>query len=129
MVSTSAGRSARRAGRRSSCSRRAATRSTSSSAWKAARARRDGERGRLQSRSAMIPEVRRFASWLVHRWRGSLQIRVAATTLVLSAIVSLLLGVVLLQQIRQGLINGKTRAALAQLDFGLQHAADQFNAL
>ena len=77
----------------------------------------------------MIPALRGFASAVVHRWRGSLQIRVAATTLVLSAIVSVLLGVVLLQQIRNGLVDGKTRAALAQLDFGLQHAADQFNAV
>jgi two-component system, OmpR family, sensor histidine kinase MtrB len=77
----------------------------------------------------MIPALRGFASAVVHHWRGSLQIRVAATTLVLSAIVSLLLGVVLLQQIRNGLVDGKTRAALAQLDFGLQHAADQFNAV
>jgi two-component system sensor histidine kinase MtrB len=77
----------------------------------------------------MIPALRGFASAAVHRWRGSLQIRVAATTLVLSAIVSVLLGVVLLQQIRNGLVDGKTRAALAQLDFGLQHAADQFNAV
>ncbi|HET7310794.1 MAG TPA: MtrAB system histidine kinase MtrB [Mycobacteriales bacterium] len=77
----------------------------------------------------MIPALRGFASTVVHHWRGSLQIRVAATTLVLSAIVSALLGVVLLQQIRNGLVDGKTRAALAQLDFGLQHAADQFNAV
>jgi len=77
----------------------------------------------------MIPALRGFAVAVVHRWRGSLQIRVAATTLVLSAIVSALLGVVLLQQIRNGLVDGKTRAALAQLDFGLQHAADQFNAV
>src|SRR3954454_16239170 len=77
----------------------------------------------------MIPALRSFAVWVGHRWRGSLQIRVAATTLVLSATVSLLLGVVLLQQIRNGLVDGKTRAAIAQLDFGLQHAADQFNAV
>src|SRR4051812_35179987 len=95
----------------------------------AAGARRDREGGRLQGRPAMIPALRTAAGWVVHRWRGSLQIRVAATTLVLSAIVSALLGVVLLQQIRNGLVDGKTRAALAQLDFGLQHAADQFNAV
>ena len=77
----------------------------------------------------MIPALRGFAGSVVHRWRGSLQIRVAATTLVLSAIVSALLGVVLLQQIRNGLVDGKTRAAIAQLNFGLQHAADQFAAV
>src|SRR5437763_1279301 len=34
----------------------------------------------------------------------------------------------LLNQIRDGLLQAKTRAALVQLDFGLQHAADQFSA-
>ena len=59
----------------------------------------------------MISALRSFAGRILHGWRGSLQIRVAATTLVLSAIVSVLLGVVLLQQIRNGLVDGKTRAA------------------
>src|SRR3954454_13660681 len=96
---------------------------------RAAGARRDREGGRLQGRPAMIPALRSFAVWVVHRWRGSLQIRVAPTPLVLSAIVSMLLGVVLLQQIRNGLVDGKTRASVAQLNFGLQHAADQFAAV
>jgi two-component system, OmpR family, sensor histidine kinase MtrB len=64
-----------------------------------------------------------------HRWRGSLQLRVAATTLVLSLLVSVLVGVVLLRQIRDGLLDAKVRSALAQLDFGLQHAADQYNSM
>jgi two-component system sensor histidine kinase MtrB len=57
-----------------------------------------------------------------------LQLRVAATTLVLSALVTILLGVVLLHQIRNGLLDAKTRASLSQLDFGLQHTADQLDA-
>ena len=61
-----------------------------------------------------------------HRWRGSLQLRVAATTLVASLVVTLVVGVVLLHQIRDGLLNAKVRSSLAQLDFGLQHAADQY---
>jgi len=61
-----------------------------------------------------------------HRWRGSLQLRVAATTLVASLVVSVVVGVVLLHQIRDGLLNAKVRSSLAQLDFGLQHAADQY---
>ena len=64
-----------------------------------------------------------------HRWRGSLQLRVAATTLVLSAVVTALLGVILLNQIRNGLLDAKVRSSLAQLDFGLQHAADQYNSM
>jgi two-component system sensor histidine kinase MtrB len=66
---------------------------------------------------------------LLHRWRGSLQTRVTVTTFVISALVAALLGVVLLQQIRNGLLDAKTRAGLTQLDFGLQHASEQFAAL
>ncbi|HMC70125.1 MAG TPA: hypothetical protein VKJ07_13305, partial [Mycobacteriales bacterium] len=68
------------------------------------------------------------AERLLHTWRRSLQARVAVTTLVISGLVAVLLGVVLLNQIRDGLLEAKTRAALVQLDFGLQHAADQFGA-
>ncbi len=70
-----------------------------------------------------------FLAGALHRWRGSLQLRVASTTLVLSALAGVLLGVVLLHQIRDGLLDAKTRASLAQLDFGLQHAASQFDAM
>ena len=72
---------------------------------------------------------RGFLAAVRHRWRGSLQLRVAATTLVLSAVVTALLGVILLNQIRNGLLDAKVRSSLAQLDFGVQHAADQFNSM
>jgi two-component system sensor histidine kinase MtrB len=71
---------------------------------------------------------RELGSAVLHRWRGSLQLRVVATTLVLSATVTVLLGLVLLHQIRDGLLDAKLRAALTQLDFGLQHASSQFDA-
>jgi two-component system, OmpR family, sensor histidine kinase MtrB len=74
-------------------------------------------------------QARRLGAVLVHRWRGSLQTRVVATTLVLSGLVAVLLGFVLLHQIRSGLLDARTRASLTQLDFGLQHASDQFNAI
>jgi two-component system sensor histidine kinase MtrB len=73
--------------------------------------------------------LRDFGSALLHRWRRSLQLRVAATTLLLSVLVTGLLGIVLLHQIREGLLDAKTRASLAQLDFGLQHAAEQYEAV
>ena len=76
----------------------------------------------------MKPFLRDLVTAALHRWRGSLQLRVAATTLVLSALVTGLLGVVLLHQIRDGLLNAKTHASLNQLSFGLQHATDQFEA-
>jgi two-component system sensor histidine kinase MtrB len=72
--------------------------------------------------------LRELPNAALHRWRGSLQLRVAATTLVLSALVTALLGLVLLHQIRDGLLSAKTKAALGQLDVGLQHASAQFDA-
>ena len=77
----------------------------------------------------MPPSVVRFARAVDHLWRSSLQARVAITTFVVSGVVVLLLGLVLLEQIRAGLLQGKEKSALAQLDSGLQHAVDQFNAI
>ena len=73
----------------------------------------------IQRLGAVLASVR-------HRWRGSLQLRVAATTLVVSGVVTMLIGVILLHQIRDGLLDAKVRLSLSQLDFGLQHAADQY---
>ena len=77
----------------------------------------------------MIERPRALFAAARHRWRASLQLRVAATTLVLSLLVSLFVGVVLLSQIRNGLLDAKVRSSLAQLDFGLQHAADQYSSM
>ena len=76
-----------------------------------------------------VAYVRRGATRAVHTWRASLQVRVAITTLVVSGVVVLLLGVVVLEQVRSGLLQAKTRTSLSQLDFGLQHATEQFNAI
>lgn len=64
-----------------------------------------------------------------HRWRASLQTRVVATTLVLSATVSVLIGVTILHQVRSGLLSSAVRSAQSQLGTGVQHAQDQFLAL
>jgi two-component system sensor histidine kinase MtrB len=53
------------------------------------------------------------------RWRRSIQIRVVATTLLISAIVVAVLGVFLMQQITTALLDAKWKAALLQLDEGL----------
>jgi len=64
-----------------------------------------------------------------HRWRRSLQLRVIATTLALSATVSVLLGVTILHQVRSGLLDSATRSATSQLTTGVDHAQSQFAAL
>lgn len=74
----------------------------------------------------MIPNL---AARLLHRWRGSLQTRVAVTTFLLSGLVVLLLGILLLHQIRAGILDAKQRSSLSQLDFGLQRATDQLSAI
>ncbi len=66
---------------------------------------------------------------VLHRWRGSLQTRVAVTTFLLSGLVVLLLGVLLMHQIRSGVLDAKQRSSLSQLDFGLQRATDQLSAI
>ena len=70
-----------------------------------------------------------LAARLLHRWRASLQTRVAVTTFLLSGLVVLLLGVLLMQQIRSGVLDAKQRSSLSQLDFGLQRAGDQLSAI
>jgi two-component system, OmpR family, sensor histidine kinase MtrB len=51
-------------------------------------------------------------------WRRSIRVRVVTTTLVVSAIVVAVLGVFLMQQITNALLEAKERAALLQLDDG-----------
>jgi two-component system sensor histidine kinase MtrB len=51
-----------------------------------------------------VNQLKAAAARLLHAWRRSLQARVVITTLVLSGLVAVLLGVVLLNQIRDGLL-------------------------
>jgi len=53
------------------------------------------------------------------RWRESIRVRVVTTTLVVSAVVVAVLGVFLMQQITNALLEAKERAALLQLDEGI----------
>jgi two-component system sensor histidine kinase MtrB len=64
-----------------------------------------------------------------HRWRRSLQTRVIVTTLLLSATVSVLLGVTILHQVQRGLLDSTTRSAMGQMSAGVRHAESQFGAL
>lgn len=80
-------------------------------------------------RGALKRQPVRIAGAVRHRWRASLQTRVVATTLILSATVSLLLGLTILHQVRAGLLSSAVRSAQSQLGSGVQHAQDQFLAL
>jgi two-component system sensor histidine kinase MtrB len=68
---------------------------------------------------------RRLIVRFVVRWRRSLQLRVVATTLLLSAVVVAVLGFFLLQQISAGLLRNKELSAEAELSGGLATARNQ----
>src|SRR3954454_6842569 len=65
-------------------------------------------------------------NWLVRRWRQSLELRIVATTLVASAIVVALLGLVVLDQVKRGMLDAKTRVAIAETTAGIRSAEQQF---
>jgi two-component system sensor histidine kinase MtrB len=64
-----------------------------------------------------------------HRWRRSLQLRMVTTTLVLSAVVTVLIGITVLHQVQSGLLGAANRSALSQLGLGVDRAQSQFSAL
>ncbi len=64
-----------------------------------------------------------------HRWRRSLQLRMVTTTLLLSTVVALLIGVTILHQVQSGLLGAANRSALSQLGIGVERAQSQFAAL
>ncbi|HWB67587.1 MAG TPA: MtrAB system histidine kinase MtrB [Mycobacteriales bacterium] len=67
--------------------------------------------------------------WLTSWWRRSLQARVVVTTLVVSATVTVLIGITVLDQVRSGLLDSASRSALGQLSNGTAQAQRQFAAL
>ncbi|MEP6462870.1 MAG: MtrAB system histidine kinase MtrB [Frankiaceae bacterium] len=69
--------------------------------------------------------LRRVLARTGTRWRRSLQLRIAVSTLLLSAIAVGLLGVVLVQRIVTGLVEAKRRVALSEATAGFAAAAQQ----
>ena len=61
------------------------------------------------------------------RWRRSLQLRVVALTLALTAAVVAIIGYVLISQIGTQLLSAKQKAAVAQASSGVQHVARQIS--
>jgi two-component system sensor histidine kinase MtrB len=67
-----------------------------------------------------------LARWwavVLRQWRRSLQLRVVVTTLLVSGVVVLLLATLLIDQVGRGLVQAKTRSALAEAQLN----ADQTN--
>ncbi|MGO4751639.1 two-component sensor histidine kinase, partial [Streptomyces sp. 2MCAF27] len=75
------------------------------------------------------PLIRLFGRWVrrpllpaARLWRRNIQLRVVATTLLMSLGVVLLLGLVVIGQVRNGLLDAKRHAAQGQAAGGFQVA-------
>ncbi|MFE0640353.1 MtrAB system histidine kinase MtrB [Streptomyces sp. NPDC058877] len=78
------------------------------------------------------PVLRLFARWIrrpllpaVRLWRRNIQLRIVAGTLLMSLGVVLLLGVVVIGQVRNGLLDAKEKAAQSQAAGGFSAAQDR----
>ncbi|MFJ8664127.1 MtrAB system histidine kinase MtrB [Streptomyces sp. NPDC093795] len=78
------------------------------------------------------PVLRLFARWVrrpllpaVRLWRRNIQLRIVAGTLLMSLGVVLLLGLVVIGQVRNGLLDAKERAAQGQAAGGFSAAQDR----
>jgi two-component system sensor histidine kinase MtrB len=69
----------------------------------------------------------RATHWSADRWRRSLQLRVAATTVVTSGLVVLVVGVLLVNTIISGAMGAKRKAAHAETKNGLRIAQQQLS--
>ncbi|MDT0309986.1 MtrAB system histidine kinase MtrB [Streptomyces sp. DSM 44917] len=77
------------------------------------------------------PAIRIFGRWargpllsLRRLWRRNIQLRVVASTLLLSLAVVLVLGIVVIGQVRNGLLEAKRQAAQSQAEGGFSVAAE-----
>ncbi|MEV6791863.1 MtrAB system histidine kinase MtrB [Streptomyces sp. NPDC051320] len=97
--------------------------------------RRLRQGGRLLSDGAPgSPMLRLIARWVrrpllpaVRLWRRNLQLRVVAGTLLMSVAVVLVLGFVVVGQVRNGLLDAKEKAAVSQAAGGFTVAKDKAN--
>jgi two-component system sensor histidine kinase MtrB len=69
--------------------------------------------------------ARDVVAGLRSRWRRSIQVRVVGATLAMCTVVTAGLGVVLLDVVSRGLLEAKSRAALAEVDAGRDYAEKQ----
>jgi two-component system, OmpR family, sensor histidine kinase MtrB len=88
-----------------------------------------GERVGPAARGRTAALVRRLAAWVAHvgeragdSWRRSLQLRVGATTVVVTGVVVLVIGLFLVDKVAGGVLDAKRDAALTQAKIGLNVA-------
>jgi two-component system, OmpR family, sensor histidine kinase MtrB len=93
-----------------------------SSDWRRGRARLG--RWRTDARYT----VANWARWAVERWRRSLQLRVAVTTMLLSGLVVVIAGILSVGAISAGVLDSKRNAAHAEVINGVRVIQDQLAA-
>jgi len=71
---------------------------------------------------SVADRLRQLAHPVTRAWSASLQLRVAVTTLVISGVVVLIIGVFLVDQISGGVLRTKRSAAIAQVDTAMASA-------
>src|SRR6185437_3094256 len=76
---------------------------------------------------ATVRRLNRIGAWLVSRWQHSLQFRVAATTLLVSGVVVLIVGIFIVDQVSNGILRAKRDAAVRQATVGLAYAKSVFS--
>ena len=72
--------------------------------------------------------VANWARWAVERWRRSLQLRVAVTTMLLSGLVVIIAGILSVGAISSGVLDSKRNAAHAEVINGVRVIQDQLAA-
>ena len=75
---------------------------------------------------AVATRARRLRSLVVGSWQHSLQLRVATTTLLVTGLVVLMIGIFIVDQVAEGVLRAKRDAAIQQANVGLDSARAQF---
>jgi two-component system sensor histidine kinase MtrB len=94
-------------------------------AAEAIRIRRGLRRRVVRARRRLRINSRRVAARAVHTWRSSLQVRIAAITMVVAGTVVVIVCLVLFSQIRDQLLDVKRQAAIDQAQAGVAYAQTQ----
>jgi two-component system sensor histidine kinase MtrB len=87
---------------------------------------RAGERASAELRrlaDALARRARPVAARIAYTWRHSLQLRVGTTTVLITGVVVLVIGVLLVDQVAGGILRAKKQAAIAQAKVGLESAS------
>ena len=75
-------------------------------------------------RRRVLAPLRAVVTPAIHAWQTSLQLRVAATTLVITGVAVLVIGVFIVEQVTGGVLHAKRDAAVSQAQLGYETASN-----